>query len=173
MDRRLFLASGLALAACSATPKSPKGPVLPLTLDQAFVGRKTGAGAFRIWLTGETRSFTARLHGSLSQDGTRLTVVEDFDYDDGQKNRLTWVFDRTGPNGWTGRRDDTVGMATVTEQNGEIRLAYTADFKSLSGATRLGFQDVIYRTATGLVVNDAVVTRAGIPVGSVRFEIQG
>jgi len=171
MDRRLFLASGLALGACSATPPAPKGPLPPLTLDQAFVGQKTGTGAFRVWLTGETRRFSAALQGTLSQAGQRLTVVEDFTYDEGQKDRLTWVFDRDGVGGWTGRRDDTVGFAKVTEEAGEIRLVYTADFKSLSGVTRLGFQDVIYREADGLVVNDAIVTRLGIPVGSVRFEI--
>lgn len=173
MDRRLFLFGALALGACSATPPSPAAPTLPLTLDQAFVGRKTGTGRFRVWLTGDERSFTARLNGKLSMGGQRLTVVEDFAYDDGQKNRLTWVFNRSGTGQWRGRRDDTVGEAIVTEADGQIRLAYTADFQSLSGVTRLGFQDVIYKTAAGLVVNDAVVTRAGIPVGSVRFEIRG
>ena len=173
MDRRLFLLSGLALPACSATPPSPSAPVQPLTLEQAFLGRKTGKGLFRVWLTGDERRFTAHLNGRLSRGQSRLTVVEDFIYDDGQKDRLTWVFDRTGPDSWTGQREDTVGKATVVEQDGEIRLVYLADFKSPSGVTRLGFQDVIYRPSPGLVVNDAVVSRAGIPRGSVRFEIKG
>ncbi len=173
MHRRLFLLSGLALTACSATPPSPSAPVQPLTLEQAFVGRKTGNGVFRVWLTGDERRFTAHLNGRLSRGNSRLTVVEDFIYEDGQKDRLTWVFNRQGPDRWTGRREDTVGEATVVERNGEIRLAYLADFKSPSGVTRLGFQDVIYRPKSGLVVNDAVVSRAGIPVGSVRFEIRG
>lgn len=173
MDRRLFLLGTLALAGCSTMPPAPtlKGP--PLTLDQAFVGRKTGNGVFRVWLTGQERRFTARLNGRLTQSGTRLTVVEDFAYADGQKDRLTWVFDRQAPDKWKGRRDDTVGEAIVTEEKGAIRLAYTADFKSLSGITRLGFQDVIYRADNGLIFNDAVVSRSGIPVGSVQFIIQG
>jgi hypothetical protein len=171
--RRLFLLGTLSLAACASSPPLPAGPTTPLTLDQAFIGRQTGRGVFRIYLTGSERRFTALLNGRLSQHGTRLTVVEDFTYDDGEKNRLTWVFDRTGPSTWTGRREDTVGMATVVEENGSIRLAYTADFKSPSGVNRLGFADIIYRRTDGLIVNDAVVSRSGFPVGSVRFEIGG
>lgn len=173
MDRRLFLIGGLALAGCSTLPPAPQGAGPQLTLDQAFLGRKTGTGLFRVTLTGAERRFTARLHGKLTRSGTRLTVVEDFAYDDGQKDQLTWVFDRQAAGGWIGRRDDTVGHAIVTEENGVVRLAYTADFKSLSGVTRLGFQDVIYRADKGRIVNDAVVSRLGIPVGTVKFIIQG
>lgn len=173
MDRRVFLIGGLVLAGCSTLPPTPKPNGTQLTLDQAFVGRKTGTGVFRVTLTGQERRFTARLNGKLTRSGTRLTVVENFAYDDGQKDQLTWVFDRQGADGWIGRRDDTVGQAIVTEENGAVRLAYTADFKSLSGVTRLGFQDVIYRAGDGRILNDAVVSRLGIPVGKVQFIIQG
>lgn len=165
----LMLVLAAPLAACAAAPADPAGPLVPLTLEQAFAGRSTGAGVFRD-ITGTERRFTARLNGTLR--GDRLTVIEDFVYDDGQQDRLTWVFDRAGPGRWTGRREDTVGTAAVTEDGRTIRLTYTADFRSLSGTTRLGFADVIYARPDGLIVNDAVVTRFGIPVGRVRFEIR-
>jgi hypothetical protein len=173
MDRRFFLLGGLAVAGCASAPPSPRVATRPVTLEQAFTGRKTGAGLFRVWLTGQERRFTAKLDGRLSNNGTRLTVVEDFVYDDGQEDRLTWVFDRTGSGRWTGRREDTVGEAEVVEENGEIRLRYLADFRSPSGVTRLGFEDVIYLRDDGVIVNDAIVSRAGIPVAAVRFEIRG
>ena len=99
-------------------------------------------------------------------------MVEDFAYDDGQQDRLTWVFRETGPGSWTGRREDTVGEAVVIEEDGQIRLTYTADFKSASGVNRLGFQDILYARPDGSIVNDAVVSKAGIAVASVRFLIQ-
>lgn len=163
----------LAVVGCATVPPSPRVATQPITLDQAFAGQQTGAGLFRVQLTGAERRFTARLNSHLSRDGQRLTIVEDFVYDDGQTNRLTWVFDRDGPGRWTGRREDTVGMATAIEENGMIRLAYVADFDSGTAVTRLGFADVIYRRADGVIVNDAVVTRLGFPVGTVRFEIRG
>lgn len=133
-------------------------------------GKSIGAGVFRVDLTGAERRFKARLDGRV--DGDRLTVVEDFFYDDGEQSRLTWVFDRAGPGKWTGRREDTVGVANVVETENEIRLSYFADFRSGDELTRLGFEDVIYFDPDGRVINDAIVTRFGIPVGRVRFEMQ-
>jgi hypothetical protein len=169
--RALLGLSALApLSACATVPASPRGPLLPVTLVDAFQGRSRGEGVFRAPIAGIERRFAARLDGRLR--GDTLTVVEDFRYDDGQEDRLTWVFARTGEGTWDGRREDTVGIAKVTEDGREIRLAYKADFRSASGVARLGFSDVIYRPEPGLVVNDAIVTRWGLPIGTVRFEIR-
>lgn len=176
LTRRLFLAGAgtLGLAACSSTPAAPNGPTQPVTLVSAFEGKRMGKGLFRVWLTGAERRFTARLNGRVAgAPGERkLTVVEDFAFDDGQQDRLTWVFRETGPGRWTGKREDTVGAATVIEQDGTIRLSYTADFKSLTDTTRLGFSDLIYQQPDGTLVNDGIVTRKGVPVAAVRFVIR-
>jgi hypothetical protein len=179
MIRRLFLAGGivlggLALTSCASVPPAPKAPAAPLGLVDAFSGRATGVGEFKVWLTGDERRFTALLNGTVTgQTGARrLTVVEDFIYDDGDKNRLTWVFDEVGAGRWTGKREDTVGVAEVTEKDGVIRLTYVADFVSPTGTTRLGFSDVIYDAGGGLIINDAIVTRWGLPVAKVQFKIQ-
>lgn len=176
MQRRTLLLglAALPLAACATTPAPPVEPGPPITLVSAFQGRTTGRGHFRVWVTGDERRFTARLNGTVTgPEGARvLTVVEDFYYDDGQQDRLTWVFREKGPGRWTGKREDTVGEATVIEEGGQIRLTYTADFKSPSGVNRLGFQDILYARPDGTIVNDAVVTRAGIAVASVRFLIR-
>ena len=169
LPRRSVLLGALALAGCARIPATPSGALAPITLDQAFAGRAVGAGVFRVDLTGAERRFRARLDGRLR--GDRLTVVEDFFYDDGEENRLTWVFDRVGPGRWTGKREDTVGVAQVVESGTDIRLSYTADFVSEGEVTRLGFEDVIYFGPDGRVINDAIVTRWGLPVGRVRFEM--
>jgi hypothetical protein len=178
MDRRFFLGGaiilgGLALTSCASVPAAPKAPAAPLTLVDAFSGRATGVGHFKVWLTGDERRFTALLNGTLAgkTGARRLTVVEDFIYEDGDKNRLTWVFDEVGAGRWTGKREDTVGLAQVVEENGVIRLTYTADFVSPTGTTRLGFSDVIYDAGAGLIINDAIVTRWGLPVAQVQFKI--
>lgn len=176
MQRRSLLLglAALPFAGCAATPAPPSKPGPPITLVSAFRGRTTGRGHFRVWVTGDERRFTARLNGTVKgAEGARtLTVVEDFLYDDGQKDRLTWVFTEIGPGRWRGKREDTVGDAEVVEEDGRIRLSYTADFRSTSGVNRLEFQDIIYADPDGTLINDAVVSRAGIPVASVRFVIR-
>lgn len=170
ITRRSFVLAALALGGCATVPEAPPGPRDPITLEDAFGGRAVGAGVFRVPLTGTERRFTAHLDGRV--DGDRLTVVEDFIYNDGEENRLTWVFERTGPDSWTGKRDDTVGPAKVIETGTEIRLSYQVDFRSGDDVTRLGFEDVIYRGDDGRIINDAIVTRWGLPIGRVRFEIE-
>lgn len=169
LTRRSALLGALALAGCARVPAAPQGALPPITLEGAFAGKAVGAGVFRVDLTGSERRFTARLEGRL--EGDRLTVVEDFVYDDGEENRLTWVFDRAGPGRWTGRRDDTVGTAQVVETGDTVRLSYIADFSAQGAVTRLGFEDVIYFDPEGRVINEAIVTRWGLPVGRVRFEM--
>ncbi|MGY6411737.1 MAG: DUF3833 family protein [Alkalilacustris sp.] len=169
LPRRSLLLGAAALAGCARRPASPEGPLQPITLEDAFVGRAVGAGVFRVPLTGLERRFTALLDGRL--EGDRLTVVEDFFYDDGEEARLTWVFDRAGPGRWTGEREDTVAPAEVLERGTEIRLSYSVDFRSGEDVTRLGFEDVIFFGPDGRVINEAIVSRWGIPVGTVRFEL--
>jgi hypothetical protein len=173
LTRRSLIALGAVLpfAACSTVPPGPASPVgEPLTLVEAFRGRTIGRGLFSAPIIRSERRFTAVLNGQLT--GGTLTVREDFAYDDGQADRLTWVFTRTGPGTWDGRREDTVGTAKAVEDGGLIRLTYMADFKSQGAVTRLGFSDVIYRGDGGLVVNDGIVTRLGVPIGKVRFELR-
>jgi Protein of unknown function (DUF3833) len=176
MQRRPFLLGlfALPLAACATIPVAPPQRGTALTLVSAFQGRTTGTGVFKVFLTGAERRFTAALNGTVrGKPGSRvLTVVEDFVYDDGQKDRLTWVFRETGPGRWGGKREDTVGEALAVEENGVIRLTYLADFRAPTGVTRLGFEDVIYADASGEVINDGIVTRGGVAVGAVRFVIR-
>ena len=176
MQRRTLILglAALPLGGCASTPAPPVTPGPAITLISAFRGRTTGRGHFRIWLTGDERRFTARLDGSVTgrEGGQTLTVVEDFAYDDGQTDRLTWVFREQGPGRWTGKREDTVGQAIVVEEAGLIRLTYTADFKSPSGVNRLGFRDILYAAPDGTIVNDAVVSKSGVAVASVRFVIR-
>lgn len=172
LNRRTLItgSAALALAGCATRPASPVAPAGKLTLDQAFRGRTKGVGLFRVPIAGVERGFRADLVGCVQ--GDRLTVVEDFFFDDGEVDRLTWRFRRAGPGRWIGRREDTVGEATVIETDTEIRLEYTADVRSKGQVTRLGFADVIYRRADGVIINEAVVTRHGLPVGTVLFELR-
>jgi hypothetical protein len=172
LTRRLLALVTLALplGACATMPASPTAPAGRLTLVDAFRGRTVGEGIFRVPIAGLERRFRATLNGRY--DGRTLTVVEDFVFADGETDRLTWRFARVSPGRWTGTREDVIGTADVRETATEIRLDYTADARSRGTVTRLGFSDVIYRRADGVIVNEAVVTRFGVPIGSVEFLIR-
>lgn len=175
LTRRAFLVgTPLLLAGCATMPSAPVTPGASITLVEAFNGRAVGRGLLSVPLAGVERGFDAVLIGNLRrvQGVDVFTVVEDFIFDDGEVDRLTWVFTRTGANSWAGVREDTVGMADVVESEEGVRLTYVADVRSRGEITRLGFSDIIYRGSDGRVINDAVVTKFGLPIGTVRFELQ-
>lgn len=155
-------------------PSAPEGSGASITLVEAFDGRAVGRGLFSVPIAGVERGFDAILVGRLRRvRGVEIfTVVEDFIFDDGEVDRLTWVFTRTDHHSWTGVREDTVGTADVVESEDGVRLTYVADVRSRGDITRLGFSDLIYRGADGRVINDAIVTKFGLPIGTVRFELQ-
>jgi hypothetical protein len=171
-SRRLFLglAALVPVAACTSVPPDPRGDLAPISLAGTFSGRIAGTGEFRVPLIGLERRFAVMMNGTLR--GDRLTLVEDFRWDDGRTERLTWVFDRTGDGAWDARREDTVGVARVVEDGRTIRMAYLADIRSSGEVTRLGFEDVIYSPRLGEVAIEAVVTRLGLPVGTVRTDLR-
>lgn len=171
LSRRTVLAGlgATVLAGCATVPRSPQAPDGTITLVDAFAGRRTGRGVFRAPIARVERGFDVILDGRL--EGDVLTVREDFDWDDGEQQTLTWRFTRTEPGKWIGTREDVIGTAKVEELGNEIRLQYTADIVSRGETTRLSFADVLYRAGDGLVRNEAVVRRFGLPIGSVELDI--
>lgn len=169
ITRRSLLLSPLALGACQDLPVATDAPAHPISLVDAFVGRSHGAGLFRVKHLWTERRFNETLAGRLNAN--TLTLVQDYQYDDGFRNRLTWVFNRAGPGRWTGRRDDTVTEAQITETGREIRMIYLVDLRTGTGTERLGFNELIYRRQDRRIISEAVVLRDGFPVANQRIEI--
>jgi hypothetical protein len=159
-----------ALAGCASQPMDPVETTRPITLESVFAGKTIGNGRFSVPVAGVERKLVAHLSGYRS--GKEFDVAEDFTFNDGEKDKLTWRFVRTGPNTWSGKREDTVGEAKVVEANGTVRLDYTADVKSGDSVNRLEFSDLIYGLPDGRFVNTAVVRKLGIPIGSIRIDFE-
>ena len=157
---------GGLFSACATVP--PQGTALSqkgVVLERDFRGRSYAKGVFTNRITGSQRPFTVVLNGTWS--GNILTLREDFVYEDGEKDVKTWVFTRTGPARWSGTREDVVGLADIIVEAGIVRLGYDIDLPTSSGKVRLRFEDVIERNAQGLVVNRAIVSKFGLPLGDV------
>ena len=168
-----LFAAVFVLSACAGAPEGslPPSERLNVGLVEAFQGRTTGRGVFKAPIAGVERPFNVVLNGRLR--GNTLTVAEDFVFDDGQVDRLTWRFTRVGAGRWTGTREDVIGEAEVLETPEGIVLTYTADIRGADGnTTRLSFRDILYKRADGVVINEAVVSSFGLPIGSVYLEIK-
>jgi hypothetical protein len=161
-----------ALSACATAPAPPKGqPLAPFVLERDLAGKTIGRGSFRA-IGRPDRPFVAYLSGTW--DGQSLVLVEDFEFSDGEKDRKTWRLRQIGPTEWRGTREDVIGEARGYMEGEAFRLEYDVLFPDPKGGngTRLRFRDVIVRTQSGKVLNDATVGFMGFLVGGVSLTIE-
>jgi hypothetical protein len=160
-----LLLAGLASACATrpdfATDQGPRG----IMLERDFAGRSYAKGVFTNTITGTKRGLTVVLDGR--QRGDTLTLREAFSYSDGEKDVKTWIFRRTGPGTYSGTREDVVGQATIRTEGRGVRLSYDVDLPTGAGPVRVHFEDVIERDGRGVIVNRAIVSKLGVPIGDV------
>ncbi len=138
----------------------------PLVLETFFPGKTVGQGRFTNSWTGSQRRFDVVIEGSW--DGSTLTLVEDFAFDDGEKDRKTWRLTRTAPGVYSGTREDVVGQARAWTDGNVVRLEYAV---SLGGWT-VDFSDVLALRQDGSLINNATVGKWGIRVGRVELVLR-
>lgn len=169
MATALLLAA--ASAGCATRPPTPADAAqTDFIIEQDLVGRSVARGEFRS-ITGVRRGFTAYLNGSW--DGRTLTLVEDFEFDDGERDRKTWRLERIAPGRYVGSREDVVGQAVGYQDGPAFRLEYDLLLPSDNGRGRkVRFRDIMVETVDGAVRNEATVGWRGLRVGSVSLLIQ-
>ena len=155
------------LGACAAPPAAPVAPTAPpLALQAFFPGRTRGDGVFTNSWTGSERRFRVVIDGTW--DGRVLTLVEDFDYADGEKDRKTWRLQRQGPGAFTGTREDVVARARVWTEDRRVRLEYAVKL----GGWTVDFADILALRADGTVLNRAIVAKWGLRIGRVELVLR-
>lgn len=160
----------LFLAGCATRPNAPaEASARAFVLERDLVGASTARGEFRA-ITGARRGFTAQLNGTW--DGSVLTLVEDFAYDDGERDRKTWRLRRVGEGRFAGTREDVVGEATGFQDGDVFRLEYDVILPTENGSGRkVRFRDVLALRPDGDILNNATVGWFGLRVGSVTLVI--
>ncbi|MEM1045216.1 MAG: DUF3833 family protein [Pseudomonadota bacterium] len=134
-------------------------------LEDHFVGELTARGAFESKIAKVNRPFSVKTRGTWN--GKTLTLVEDFFYDDGEKDRKTWRFTKTGPDTYEGTREDVVGKARIKSYPGRLTLKYLVDIPRGDGKIRVRFSDIISMQEDGSIRNVARVSKFGFKIGSV------
>jgi len=155
------------VGACASPPDATvAASTPPLVLEEFFPGRTVGQGVFTNSWTGSERRFDVVIDSTW--DGRTLTLVEDFVYADGEKDRKTWRLERTAPGTYVGTREDVVGQARAWTEGKVVRLEYSV---SLGGWT-VDFSDVLALNPDGSLINKAVVGKWGLRVGRVVLDLK-
>lgn len=162
----LFL-SACATAPNLALPSDTRAELIP---ERDLAGKSVGRGEFSA-INGTKRSFTAYLDGSW--DGDTLTLVEDFEYDDGQKDQKTWRLTKLPSGEYSGTREDVIGTARGYLDGDAFRLEYQVRLQNADGepGMTVSFKDVLAKRSDGVILNTANVGKWGFKVASVELTI--
>ena len=130
------------------------------------------AGEMKAWGLFQDRSGTVKrqfvVDINASWDGDKLTLIEDFTYDDGETERRTWVLDKQREGYYTGTADNVVGEATIEVAGNAMNLRYTFDLAVGDKTYRVDFDDWMFLQPDGQrMINRATVSKFGFRVGEV------
>ena len=150
-------------------------PALPASaadtvMETFFRGKTTAVGSFSA-INGVDRKFDVVLTGRTR--GKTFTLQEDFVYADGEKDRKTWRFVRTGPTTYTGTREDVIGETTVRVNGNTVRFNYLVDLDPGPGRNIVHFFDKLVFARDGKkVANTAVVWKSILPIARVKVDFK-
>lgn len=170
MTLRLWLALiGLSLlAGCSAMkPEDFAGKEPRLVLEDYFLGRSKAWGIFQDRFGTLRRQFEVDIEGRM-EDGT-LVLVEDFLYDDGERERRVWRIERTGEHGYRGTADGVIGVAEGEAYGNALNWTYRFALKVGEGTWEVTFDDWLFLQSDGMLINRAEVRKFGLLLGEVTL----
>lgn len=167
MNVRVILAlmATALLAGCTGMKVSDfEGNEPKFVLEDFFQGRTEASGIFYDRFGDIRRQFTVDIQGTV--DGDTLTLIEDFDYDDGEQERRVWTLTRTGETTYEGTAPGVVGVAKGEIAGNAFHWQYTFDLKMKDRTLRVHFDDWMFLQPNGVVINRAEVTKWGIGLGT-------
>ena len=119
-------------------------------------------------INGVKRTFTVDL--KTTWNGKTLTLIEDFTYNNGEKDRKTWRFTKIDENTYTGTREDVIGTTTLRVKGKKAHFAYDVYLDSKNQKNKVRFRDTLTLLDDGSIANTAIVLKFGIPVAKVTVD---
>lgn len=168
--RRLFVLLALVFPLMALQPAHAADK--PLVLEEFFRGTLKAKGTFTSRIDGTKRGLDVVMKGTWDRKTQTLTLVEDFVFSDGEKDRKTWRFKKIAPGRYTGTREDVLGDAKIWQEGQDIRLAYEARLKTKGGSSfDVRFDDLLKQIDPKTVLNTATVHWWFLTVGDVELRI--
>lgn len=152
-------------ANAAAIKEKPRTMHLENVLPQ--ITRATGSFSA---INGVKRSFTVDL--KTNWNGKVLTLREDFIYNNGEKDRKTWRFTKTGENTYQGTREDVIGETTLTVNGKKATFTYIVDLNPKGKPNKVRFRDTMVLRDDGSILNTASVWKFGFPVARVTVNFE-
>jgi hypothetical protein len=142
--------------------------VMPrLEIEKYFAGKTQAWGIFEDRFGKLRRQFTVDITGTW--DGKELTLVEQFQYRDGEQDERIWRITKIDDHTYEGKADDIVGIARGESYGNTLNWQYDMGLKIGGSTVQVHFNDWMYLQPSGVLLNRARVTKLGIEIGTVTL----
>jgi hypothetical protein len=172
---RLLITSVLLLTllgGCSAIDMTQYSTNKPaLDLFSYFQGKTTGWGIVQDRKGTLTRQFVVHIDGTVDSDGS-LTLVENFDWSDGEKTTRTWILSKQAAHKYIGKAEDVIDSADGTLYGNVLNWQYVLNLQVDDTTWKIKFDDWMFLVSEDLLLNKAIMTKFGLKVGEVTIVFQ-
>lgn len=164
-----MLATAAGTAGCATSDRLAPFESAPrqLVLEEYFAGETTAYGLFEDRFGKVRRQFKVDITGVVT--GDHLTLTEQFEYDDGERETRVWEIDILGGGKYRGTAGDVPVPAVGQVSGNAFNWKYKVDLKVGDSVWNVGFNDWMFLMQDDVLINRAYVTRYGIEIGQVTI----
>lgn len=137
--------------------------------QEFFTGQLTAHGVLKNRGGDVTRTFHATIEATWL-DGVG-TLAERFVFDDGEVQYRTWILRAQADGSYTATAGDVVGTGMAAVAGNAMNLNYVLRISYKGKPLDLTVDDWMYRTDANTVINESVLSKWGIRVGSIQLAI--
>ncbi|WP_104399362.1 DUF3833 domain-containing protein [Vibrio penaeicida] len=158
------------LSACTADVEEYRQVTPDFDLFGYFQGNTKAWGMIQDYTKKQTRRFSVDLSGEVN--GNTLVLVEDFIFDDGEKDQRIWTIERQEDGRFTGEADDIIGQAVGIQVGNALQWKYDFLLKVDGSELEVHFDDWLYRQDERHVFNRTSIRKLGLEVAEVTIFFQ-
>ena len=157
------------LTGCSAVDIKQYSSNSPqLDLFSYFSGHTKGWGIVQDRKGALTRQFTVDITGTVSDDG-KLTLYEEFIWNDGEESTRTWIISKTADHSYTGTAEDVLQPADGLIYGNVLNWQYQMSIQVDDTSWKIKFDDWMFLVSDEVLLNKATMTKFGLKVGEVTI----
>jgi len=158
--------SAATLTSCSTPDAQRYSNNIPKLQIQNFFNKNIHAHGIVLDRSGVlTRSFSIQMHGKWH--GQQGLLQEQINYNDGKSQNREWNFVFSDPHHFTAEAKDAIGSAHGTQYGNSVHMVYTLNVPVDNTSYDINFDDWLYMTTGGKVINYTTLSKFGISLGKV------
>ena len=162
----LLCVAALLVSSCAGVTTSDYANSKPkLVLEEYFNGELQAWGMFLDRGGKVVRRFTVDIKGTWNDNKGEL--VENFVFDDGEKDQRIWNITRNPDGSYTGAANDVVGPAIGQSEGSAVNWQYTMSLPVDGSVYEVKLNDWMYLVNENVLMNRAVMSKFGFRVGEV------